>query len=48
MLEFPKELLVTKRLQRHFAGPNSYRKTVATFICKTFLDTFDPSGSHCT
>jgi len=26
--------------------PN-YRKKVATFWCKTFLNPFDPSGSHC-
>lgn len=46
-LELPKEYLVTKRLARHMQGPDGYRKKIAIFTCKTFLDSFDPSGNHC-
>jgi len=46
-LEFPKELLVTGRLQRYNAGEDSWRKTIAEYICNNLLDPFDPTGNHC-
>ena len=46
-VEPPQEWLVTQRLERHWANPPGFRHTIATFICKSFLNTFDPSGDHC-
>src|SRR5437899_211172 len=46
-LEFPEELLVTARLRKHVQEKDGWRKTLALFLCKNLLDTFDPSGSHC-
>lgn len=47
LLETPKEFLVTARLKRHVKDSSGWRKSVAYFICSKLLDTFDPSGSHC-
>jgi hypothetical protein len=47
LVEPPKEWLVTERLSRHMLTGYGYRKAFATFFCSKFLDTFDPSGSHC-
>ncbi len=46
LLELPRELLVTSRLNRHIKG-TSWRSKVAAFICTHLLDKFDPSGCHC-
>lgn len=47
LLELPRETLVTSRLARHIKGEDSWRKSVAKFICSNLLDSFDPSGKHC-
>lgn len=47
LVEVPKEWLVTERLARHMWMGEGWRKSFATFFCSKFLDTFDPSGSHC-
>jgi hypothetical protein len=46
--EMPAEWLVTTRLTRYIAGPCGWRKVRAQEICASFLDYFDPRGSHCT
>ena len=46
-MDRPQELLVTARLKRYMAGPDGWRKTVATWMCAHLLDIFDPSGRHC-
>ncbi len=46
-LEFPRELLVTSRLQRYVASGQGWRFTIADWICNHLLDVFDPSGNHC-
>jgi len=45
LLELPKELLVTARLKRH-APEQTWRGSVARWLAKHLLDTFDPSGKH--
>lgn len=45
--ELPRELLVTKRLQRHLESFAGWRWKLATWICNSLLDPFDPSGKHC-
>lgn len=44
-LDIPRELTVTDRLQRYVAK-DGWRKKVAEYIAKHFLDVFDPSGKH--
>ncbi len=46
-LDWPRETLVTARLQRYMAGPEGWRKDVAEYICNSVLDVFDPEGNHC-
>ena len=46
-VEFPKEFLVTKRLQRYISVGEGWRFVVADWICNHLLDVFDPSGNHC-
>lgn len=47
-LEFPREWLVTKRLQRHIKkGLGTWRGYLAAWVCTSLLDVFDPSGDHC-
>ncbi len=46
-LEFPRELLVTSRLQRYVASGARVAFTIADWICNHLLDVFDPSGNHC-
>ena len=47
-LEPPRELLVTKRLQRHQrAATSDWRSRLAAWICDHLLDVFDPTGHHC-
>lgn len=45
LLEVPRELTVTSRLQRH-APDDSWRGKIARAIGKYLLDTFDPDGKH--
>jgi hypothetical protein len=46
-LEVPRELTVTSRLSRHILDQTGYRKLVALWMCTNLLNTFDPSGTHC-
>ena len=48
-LELPRECLVTTRLSRIMYDPNESveRIQLATFICHSMLDIFDPSEDHC-
>jgi ABC-type maltose transport system permease subunit len=47
LLELPREWTVTARLRRHIKG-TGWRKSVALYICGTFLDYFDPNPQgHC-
>ena len=43
--EFPKEMTVTKRLDRHIQG-NTSRAALCLAIRSTLLDGFDPAGIH--
>lgn len=45
--EWPQELLVTKRLERHVKAKQGWRSKLAYWICHNFLNAFDPSGDHC-
>lgn len=45
MLELPRELTVTSRLQRHALG-SGYRQKIALWMGAHLLDPFDPSGKH--
>lgn len=52
--EWPREWLLTGRLQRILRDPNAgqawwlySRKAVAHWLCDNLLDPFDPSGNHC-
>ena len=45
--EWPRELLVTKRMQRHIAARSGWRSALAAWVCDRLLDPFDPSGEHC-
>lgn len=45
-LEIPKECLITQRLKRHANGPDGWRRSMAIWLAKNLLDTFDPSGVH--
>lgn len=45
--EWPRELLVTKRLERHVKAKQGWRSKLAYWICHNLLNAFDPSGDHC-
>jgi hypothetical protein len=45
--EWPRELLVTDRLQRHNRTGNGWRRKLSEKICSDLLDYFDPTGDHC-
>jgi hypothetical protein len=45
--ELPRHWLATSRLQRHIAGPDSWRRRLAEYLCTHLLDPFDPTGAHC-
>lgn len=46
-VERPRELLVTKRLQRHIKQGNGWRTHLARWLCHNLLNPFDPTGDHC-
>lgn len=46
-LEWPREWLVTQRLQRHVRTGQGRRQRLARWVCAEFLDKFDPGGHHC-
>jgi ABC-type maltose transport system permease subunit len=47
LLELPREWTVTARLRRHIKG-SGWKRSVALYICGTFLDYFDPNPQgHC-
>lgn len=45
--DWPRETLVTARLQRYRKHPNGWRRRIAERICEGMLDVFDPDGDHC-
>ena len=45
MLEFPRELTMSERFERHHAGPPGWRRRVAEWA-EPLLDPFDPDGDH--
>lgn len=46
-VEPPRELLVTKRLQRHIKHGQGWRQELARWLCHNLLNPFDPTGDHC-
>ena len=40
-------ILFTARLSKHAKHSTGYRQKTAKFFCRTFLNSFDPSGCHC-
>lgn len=49
VLDLPRERLVTDHMIRILSNPTEkrWRRQICEFICKHFLDAFDPSGCHC-
>lgn len=45
-MELPREGLVTSRVQRHYDGPPTWRRSVAVWFAENLLDPFDPKGYH--
>ena len=45
LLEFPKEMTVSRRLKRHNRYGTGWRQRVAAWF-EPLLDPFDPSGDH--
>jgi hypothetical protein len=45
--EIPQHWLVTSRLQQHINFGSGWRQKLATWICSSLLDSFDPTGLHC-
>jgi len=45
LLDIPKELTFTQRLERLKAGPDGWRKSAAAWFCANVLDPFD--AGHC-
>ena len=45
MLDLPRELFFTQRLERLKKGPDGWRKKVGTWICANLLDPFQ--ANHC-
>ena len=47
-MDFPKEYLVTQRLIRYKNTESlCWRGRMATYICDSILDVFDPRSNHC-
>lgn len=47
-LDPPRELLLTRRLQRYVDKPAlAWRRGLARWVCHNMLDPFDPKGRHC-
>lgn len=46
-LEPPRQLLVTQRLQYHIRNGKGWRKALAYWVCRNYLNAFDPTGDHC-
>ena len=46
-MELPRQLLVTQRLQYHIKHGDGWRKSLARWICRNYLNAFDPTGDHC-
>ena len=46
LLEFPKEKFLSARLSRHFRHGKGWRQKLAAYMGRTWLDPFDPSGTH--
>lgn len=45
--DFPKERMLTKRLDRYLTKGTGWRYNLALWICNNLLNMFDPSGTHC-
>lgn len=45
-LDFPREVLVTSRLQRYANGPDGWRRRLGLWFARNLLDPFDPKGYH--
>lgn len=45
-LEIPREWLFTTRCERHLLN-KTIRGNIARWLCRNFLDPFEPSGKHC-
>jgi len=45
-LDFPRETTVTSRLDREYLR-GGWRASIAVFVAKHFLNTYDPKGQHC-
>lgn len=46
-LELPHQLLVTQRLKYHVKNSTDWRYWTARWLCRHYLNPFDPSGDHC-
>ena len=48
-MQFPQSIkeLVTDRLARYKSEDKGWRGKFAGFVCRNFLDMFDPNGIHC-
>lgn|SRR4030066_1348753 len=44
--EWAKEATLSQRMTRHIKGNSSWRKTVATFICKHLVEPWDRNHCH--
>lgn len=45
-LDFPREVLVTSRLQRYADGPDGWRRRLGLWFARNLLNPFDPKGYH--
>lgn len=45
-IELPHEILFTTRCNRHLQE-GGWRRSVARWFCRNFMDPFDPAGRHC-
>ncbi len=45
--DWPKEYLVTKRLERYIKSYVGWRFKLAKWICSNLLNPFDKNGDHC-
>jgi len=46
-IDLPREYLITQRLIRYKKDPLTWRGKIATYICDSALDLFDPTENHC-
>ena len=46
-MDFPREVLVTKRLKRYIKSYVGWRLKLASWICSNLLNPFDKNNNHC-